>query len=157
MTHGTSNNCIPHFSWRLDILTWWFADTVFRMRSRDIAADFMLSGFVETTKLRRDRLSASFLVPFCLLWNSTHLSAPISLAAASLFGEVEIAVTVFPIAFASRTCVSCTMDQKLRIYFFENIYIYIYLMYRYTGIFAYCNSGAQEGRFFFKYSNNVKF
>ena len=32
-----------------------------------------------------------------------YLSAPISLAADSLFGEVEIAVTVFPIAFAKRT------------------------------------------------------
>ena len=34
-----------------------------------------------------------------------YLSAPISLAADSLLGEVEIAVTVFPIALASRTCV----------------------------------------------------
>ena len=42
---------------------------------------------------------------------STHLSAPISLAAASLLGEVEIAVTVFPIAFASRTCVALRCDH----------------------------------------------
>ena len=44
----------------LDILTWWFADTVFRIRSRDIAADFMLSGFVETTKLQRKSLPELF-------------------------------------------------------------------------------------------------
>ena len=35
------------------ILTWCFADTVFNIRSSDSAADFMLSGLVETTKLQR--------------------------------------------------------------------------------------------------------
>ena len=32
--------------------TWWFADTVLSIRSRDIVAEFKLSGFVDTTKLR---------------------------------------------------------------------------------------------------------
>ena len=41
----------------LGILTWCFADTVFNIRSSDNAADFMLSGLVETTKLQRDKLS----------------------------------------------------------------------------------------------------
>ena len=32
--------------------TWWFADTVLSIRSRDIVAEFKLSGFVDTTKLK---------------------------------------------------------------------------------------------------------
>ena len=61
------------------MLTSWVADTVLRMRSRVPAATAMLSLLVDTTKL----------------------SAPISRAAASLRGEVEMAVTVLPMALAS--------------------------------------------------------
>ena len=59
----------------------WLAETVLRIRSRLAAFFFMLSGLVDTRKL----------------------SAPISLAAASLLGEVEMAVTVLPIALAILT------------------------------------------------------
>ena len=59
----------------------WLAETVLRIRSRLPAFFFMLSGLVDTRKL----------------------SAPIFLAAASLLGEVEMAVTVLPIALASMT------------------------------------------------------
>ena len=59
----------------------WSAETVLMIRSRLPAAAFKLFGSVETTKL----------------------SAPISLAAASLLGEVEMAVTVLPMALASWT------------------------------------------------------
>ena len=52
----------------------WSAETVLRIRSRELAEAFILSSLVDTTKL----------------------SAPISLAAASLFGEVDIAYTVLP-------------------------------------------------------------
>ena len=55
---GTNVNFVTH-CWNSAIacpnLAWWFADTVFSIRSRDIAADFMLSGFVETTKLRKTK------------------------------------------------------------------------------------------------------
>ena len=59
----------------------WLAATVLRMRSRLPPAAAMLSSLVLTTKL----------------------SAPISLAAASLLGEVEMAVTLLPMALASWT------------------------------------------------------
>ena len=54
------------------ILTWCFADTVFNIRSSDSAADFMLSGFVETTKLQIDTLSGR---PMHFIHNGEFLRA----------------------------------------------------------------------------------
>ena len=62
---------------------WWLPDIVLMIRSRLAAASFIFSQSVDTRKL----------------------SAPISLAATSLLGEVEMAVTVFPIALASITAI----------------------------------------------------
>ena len=59
----------------------WLAETVLRIRSRLPALFFIEAGLVDTKKF----------------------SAPISLAAASLLGEVELAVTGLPIALASMT------------------------------------------------------
>ena len=61
-------------------VTWWLAETVLRMRSRERAAAFICSSSLETTKF----------------------VAPIFMAASFFFGLVEMAVTVLPIAAAKR-------------------------------------------------------